>query len=113
MGGKIVKGKFGNALDPVEQDPIVLPGGEEEFGLVKMPVPEGRREEPLTWHNAKYAALMTSGENHLRKEVGFKKPTESDLNIGEFDWTIDFWFYLSRKSNSDWLVALPTCFCMI
>jgi hypothetical protein len=25
----------------------------------------------MTWSNARFCALMTSGENHLRKEVSF------------------------------------------
>ncbi|MDX1702577.1 MAG: LamG-like jellyroll fold domain-containing protein, partial [Melioribacteraceae bacterium] len=99
-GGQIVEGKYRNALDPIKQEIIVLPPGEEEFGLKKMPIPEGRTVPPLTWENAFYAGFMTSGERHLRKEVGFKKPTESKLNIGEFDWTVDFWFYPYCKSGN-------------
>ena len=101
MGGQVVEGKFGNALDPVEQEKLVLPEGEVEFGLKKIPVPAGRTVEPLTWYNDKFCALMTSGENHLRKEVGFRKPTESSLNLGDFDWTVDLWFYPSRKTEED------------
>jgi len=101
LGGQIVEGKFGNALDPIRQTDLVLPEGEEEFGLVRMPVPKGRTVAPLTWHNAYHAALMTSAENHLRKEIGFKQPTKSDLNLGDFDWTIGLWFYPSRQSNSE------------
>jgi len=93
-GGQIVDGKFGNALEPSEQPDIVLPESKSTlFGLAPVPVPEGRTVEPMNWHNANFCALMTSGENHLRKEVGFKQPTKSKLNIGNFDWTIEFWFY--------------------
>ena len=35
---------------------------------------------------------MTRGETHLRQEVNFGSPTESRLNLGAFDWTIEFWF---------------------
>ncbi len=101
MGGQIVIGKFGNALDPVNQPGIQVPFGEEEFGLKIMPIPEGRTVEPLTWFNDDFAALMTSGENHLRKEIGFRKPTATDLNLGAFDWTVEFWFYPSRKTKDE------------
>jgi hypothetical protein len=46
----------------------------------------------MNWMNSNFCALMTSGENHLRKEVGFINPTESKLNLGDFDWTVEFWF---------------------
>ncbi|MCB0729546.1 MAG: hypothetical protein KDC88_00825 [Ignavibacteriae bacterium] len=98
LGGQIVEGKFGNSLDPINQERISLPKGEEEFGLKKMSIPAGRTIEPLSWHNAKFAAFMTSGENHLRKEIGFRKPTTTKLNLGDFDWTVDFWFYPYRKT---------------
>lgn len=93
LGGQIVPGKFGNALEPIVHPEVKLPEGESKFGLVKQEIPEGRTVEPLTWYNANFAALMTNGENHLRKEVGFAKPTESKLNLGNFDWTVEFWFY--------------------
>src|SRR5690554_2664908 len=86
LGGQIVPGKFGNALEPIAHPEIKLPEGESKFGLEKLDIPEGRTVEPLTWYNANFAALMTSGENHLRKEIGFAKPTESKLNLGNFDW---------------------------
>jgi len=62
---------------------------------------KGRTVAPLTWHNAYYSALMTSGENHVRKEIGFKQPTKSNLNLADFDWTIDLWFYPSRKTETN------------
>jgi hypothetical protein len=99
LGGQIVEGKFGNALEPISQEKIKLPEGEVEFGLEKMSVPDGRTVEPLSWYNANYAAFMTSGENHLRKEIGFRKPTETDLNLGDFDWTIEFWFFPNRQTD--------------
>ena len=74
--------------------PLDVPPAEEkpgEFGLARLPIPEGRTVEPLSWFTAHYAALMTSGENHLRKQVGFKNPTTSALNLGDFDWTVEFW----------------------
>ena len=95
LGGQVVAGRYGNALllAPLEP-PLDVPPAEEkpgEFGLARLPVPEGRTVEPLSWFTAHYAALMTSGENHLRKQVGFKNPTTSALNLGDFDWTVEFW----------------------
>lgn len=104
LGGKIAKGKFGNALDIEKHPRILLPKGEEEFGLVPMEVEDGRTVQPLTWHNANYAAFMTNGEKHLRKEIGFKKPTETKLNLGHFDWTVEFWFNPMRKTKKDGVV---------
>ncbi|MFC2084253.1 LamG domain-containing protein [Bacteroidota bacterium] len=104
LGGQIVPGRFGNALDPVKQDRIELPKGEIEFGLKYLPAPQGRTVQPLTWHNAKFAAVMISGENHLRKEIGFKKPTETKLNLGDFDFTVEFWFQISHPTKQDGIV---------
>jgi len=104
LGGKIVQGKYGDALDATEQERIQVPSGEAEFGLEKMPVSKGRKIEPLTWFNDKFCALMTSGENHLRKEIGFRKPTDSKLNLGDFDWTVEFWFMPLRQTKSDGVI---------
>jgi len=101
LGGKIAEGKFGNALSPEMHPEIKLPDGPINFGLVKLKREKGRTVAPLTWYNANFAALMTSGENHLRKEVGFVKPTASKLNLGDFDWTIEFWFFPNKKSNNE------------
>jgi hypothetical protein len=98
-GGQIVKGKFGNALLPNEQPKITFPESKSTlFGLSPLPIPEGRTVEPMNWFNANFCALMTSGENHLRKEVGFTQPTKSKLNLGGFDWTVEFWFLPTGKS---------------
>ena len=95
LGGQVVPGRYGNALLLAPLDPpLDVPPAEEkpgEFGLARLPIPEGRTVEPLSWFTAHYSALMTSGENHLRKQVGFKNPTTSDLNLGDFDWTVEFW----------------------
>jgi len=98
-GGQIVPGKFGNALQPIEQNPIQFPEGSVNFGLKELPIPAGRTVEPMTWMNANFCALMTSGENHLRKEFQFAHPTTTGLNIGDFDWTIEFWFLLKEASG--------------
>ncbi|MBN2354622.1 LamG domain-containing protein, partial [candidate division KSB1 bacterium] len=102
-GGQIVPGKFGHALQPLEQPEHAravqrlrqrgasLSEG-ANFGYVSLPIPEGRTMEPMSWLNCNFCALMTSGENHLRKEVRFVRVTQSKLNLGDFDWTIEFWF---------------------
>ncbi len=97
LGGAIVKGKFGNALESNLHPPISIPYGEAEMGLTKMEVPKGRKIEPLSWRNAQFCALMTGGENHLRKEIGFANPTKTKLNLGNFDWSVEFWMNISRK----------------
>ncbi len=103
-GGMIVEGLFGNALEPVEQPPVELPDGEARFGLAPLPVPEGRTMEPLNWRNANFCAFMTSGENHLRKEVGFPQVTATKLNLGNFDWTVEFWYKPTQKTGAEGVV---------
>ncbi len=103
LGGTLVEGKFGNALSAIPHPDIIIPEGEELFGMVKMKPLEGRTVAPLTWYNAQFSALMIGGETHLRKEVGFVNPTDSKLNLGDFDWTVEFWFAPdadSKGSNS-------------
>ncbi len=58
----------------------------------------------MSWLNTNFSALMTSGENHLRKEVGFCQPTKTKLNIGNFDWTIEFWYLPIRKTDNEGVV---------
>ena len=95
LGAQVAPGRYGNALLLAPLDPpLDVPPAEEkpgEFGLARLPTPEGRTVEPLSWFTAHFAALMTSGENHLRKQVGHKNPTASALNLGDFDWTVEFW----------------------
>jgi hypothetical protein len=98
LGGRIVAGKFGNALDPVEHRPIQLPAGEARFGLAPAPKEPDQSAEPLTWSNAKFAALMTTGEQHLRK-VPFVNASDTRLNLGDFDWTVEFWYLPERSSK--------------
>jgi hypothetical protein len=93
LGGTIVSGKFGQALSTEPYPPVVIPTeGEKTAALGLFPRAPGRTQDPLTWRNAQFAALMTSGEKHLRKEVGFVGATRTDLNLGAFDWTVEFWF---------------------
>lgn len=103
-GGRITPGKYGRALEPAEPPPMVFPPGEIAFGLKPLPTPPGRTVEPMTWANARFCALMTSGENHLRKEVGFVNPADTRLNLGPFDWTVEFWFAPARKAGEDGVV---------
>ena len=95
LGAQVAPGRYGNALLLAPLDPpLDVPPAEEkpgEFGLARLPPPEGRTVEPLSWFTAHYAALMTSGENHLRRQVGHKNPTTNALNLGDFDWTVEFW----------------------
>jgi len=99
LGGRIVPGKFGNALDPLPYPPIKFPDGDTNFGLHNPPSEPHQSAEPLTWPTAQFAALMTSGENHLRK-VPFSNASDTRLNLGAFDWTVEFW-YLPERSAPD------------
>ncbi len=99
LGGTIVDGHFGRALSTQPHRPVVIPAeGQATASLAPLPVPSGRTQPPLTWHNAQFCALMTQGQNHLRKEVSFVNPTRNDLNLGEFDWTVEFWFRVNDAS---------------
>jgi hypothetical protein len=99
QGGSIVTGKFGNALTATGPVNMAYPEGEARFGLQHLPVPEGRTQEPMTWLNARFAALMTNGENHLRKQVDYPHPTHTSLNLGKFDWTVEFWYKPDRENE--------------
>lgn len=103
-GGEIVKGKFGNALDPIEQPKVNYPTGEVRNGLKSIPNLSGHKIPPMAWMNSNFCALMTMGENNLRKDVGFVNPTKTKLNIGNFDWTIEFWFKRERKTKENGVV---------
>jgi len=107
-GGRLVDGKFGTALEIADRpEPVAivqsLKADDEaavKFGLVQLPTPPGRKTPPLSWMNARFAALMTSGEKHLRNEVGFANATDSRLNVGAFDWTIELWFRPSPTAGT-------------
>lgn len=105
LGGTLTQGKWGNALSTKPHPPVDIPDhGEETASLNRLAVPAGRTQEPLTWHNANFAALMTGGERHLRKQVGFVNPTDTDLNLGDFDWTVEFWFRSDSKAKGEGVV---------
>ncbi len=104
-GGMIVSGKFGNALQPVEQPKVIYPIiNNVLFGLALMNPLSDRKTQPLTWFNANFCALMTSGEKHLRNEVGFVNVTKTKLNLGNFDWTVEFWFQFVGNENQNGVV---------
>jgi len=98
-GARMTDGRFGNALEPAAAEPLemrglaVLAGGDSGalFGLKPIPIPAGRKVQPLWWRNALFAGLFTSGDKHLRSG-GFANATETRLNLGAFDWTVEFWF---------------------
>ncbi len=98
-GARLAPGRFGNALEPAAPEPLVMsgsaiqPGSESAqlFGLVPIPIPEGRTLQPMWWPTATFAALLTSGERHLRSP-GFANATDTRLNLGAFDWTVELWF---------------------
>ncbi|MGC8795359.1 MAG: hypothetical protein ACP5U2_18455, partial [Bryobacteraceae bacterium] len=92
-GGRIVAGKFGRALEPCPPAPLEIRGESRSvlFGITPSPKTPGRTVEPLHWRNATFCALATVGEKHLRSP-NFANPTGTKLNLGAFDWTIEFWF---------------------
>ena len=105
LGGQVVPGKFGNALEPGDYPAFPFPKSDNPlFGLGPVATRGGRKVEPLTWKTARFCALMTSGENHLRNEVGFANATETKLNLGDFDWTVEFWFLPVRKTAIEGVV---------
>jgi len=89
-GGTLSPGKFGRALTTELQPAPAWPPGKALFGLSQLPVPAGRTVPPLSWMNARFAALNTAGETHLRKEVTQPNPAATGLNLGAFDWTVEF-----------------------
>jgi hypothetical protein len=104
-GGQVVEGRFGNALEPLEPLPVRYPPeGSIQFGLAAPPKAAGRKVEPLTWENANFCGLITRGENHLRKEVRFVNATTTKLNLGDFDWTVEFWFSATRETSAEGVV---------
>jgi hypothetical protein len=64
-GGQVLKGRFGNALEPSLQPKVNYPEGPELLGLAGVEKMADRNVEPLFWSNALFSALSTSGENHL------------------------------------------------
>jgi hypothetical protein len=102
-GGELVPGRFGNALDPVGRPPVQYPPELEfsddtkqgQFGLTAIP----ESQHAITWRNGGFCGLMTRGEQQLRQEVGFGSPTGGGLNLGSSDWTVEFWYRPTRRSQ--------------
>lgn len=101
--GSIVSGKYGNALDATAFMDLEIPNmNEARFGMSDpLPIPEGKTAVPMNWENALFTAIMTSGEKHLRKEIGMVNATQTKLNLGNFDWTIEFWYKSTKISNEE------------
>ena len=110
-GAHLVDGRFGTALQIEDPRPLKISGRlltsgnptAVEFGLVQSPMQPGRTVKPMTWQTATFAALMTAGETHLRKPP-FANPSDTRLNLGDFDWTIEFWFKASKMISGDGIV---------
>src|SRR6476646_1998508 len=65
-GGQIVAGRYGNALDPVDQPKINLSISNRYVGFnQKAKLDLSRKTPPMDWANADFCALMTRGEKHL------------------------------------------------
>jgi hypothetical protein len=98
-GARIVPGRFGRALEPAQPEELQIRGSTAKkasdsavrFGLVPIAPAAGRKVQPMWWGNANFAALLTTGEKHLRSG-GFANATDTRLNLGAFDWTVEFWF---------------------
>ncbi len=105
-GAHLVDGRFGTALlfdnpRPLEIAGKLVHSGDPSamlFGLVQAPMLPGRTVKPMTWQTATFGALMTAGEDHLRKPP-FANPSDTKLNLGDFDWTVEFWFKASRAAK--------------
>jgi Concanavalin A-like lectin/glucanases superfamily len=104
-GARIVEGHFGRALEPAEPALLKLStvSLNPEFGLLPPAKPAGRKTEPMAWMNAHFCALMTKGETTLRKPP-FVNVTDTRLNLGAFDWTVEFWFCPTQLSKTDGVV---------
>jgi hypothetical protein len=110
-GAEIVPGKFGNSLRPVPPAPLTMTfrgagadadsgGSAVRFGLRAPPVQPGRTQPPLMWENAHFAALFTNGDGHLRR-APFANATDSKLNLGAHDWTIECWLKLDSGAGEE------------
>lgn len=91
-GGQLVQGKFGNALMAGDSEAIELPEGPLAMGLGQVVQGSPPQTTRLTWRNARYAAVMTNGARHLRKEIGMVNASKTGLNLGRQDWTVEFWW---------------------
>jgi len=104
-GARITEGRFGRALEPCEPAPLEIGGTtiNPEFGLVPLPRVVGRLFGQMQWQNATFCALMTKGERHLRAPP-FANATDTKLNLGDFDWTVEFWFLPEPEGRDEGVV---------
>jgi hypothetical protein len=107
-GGRIVDGKFGHALQAAAPKKLKITNrwNKEQqalFGLTPTRRANGRTVEPMSWESAVFCALWTCGETHLR-HMEFPNPTESGLNLGDFDWTVEFWLQRFEPNDKDGVV---------
>ena len=104
-GARIAEGRFGRALEPADPAPLRISGTSRnpQFGLTPVATAPGRTVAPMTWITATFCALATNGDRHLRNP-GFLNATDGKLNLGAFDWTVEFWFLRTRESASDGVV---------
>ncbi len=107
-GGQLVEGKFGNALESSGRESVNYPPQtlltESGKPIHKNIKSASRPTAQMSWLNAYFSALMTRGEQHLRQEVGFGSPTASGLNLGEGDWTVEFWYMPLRPPERSGVV---------
>lgn len=110
-GAVLVPGRFGNALRIV---PSVAAGrgvGADRADISARvaldrpasPRPPGRSGPLTTWDNARFAALLTNGDAHL----GWARTpnvTNSKLNLGEHDWTIECWLHLASEAVDEGVI---------
>jgi hypothetical protein len=113
-GAEIAPGKFGNALRPIPPVPLTITargagsdvdrgGSAVTFGLRSPPLKPGRTQPPLRWENAHFAALFTNGDAHLRR-APFANATDSKLNLGERDWTIECWLRIDAGAKEEGVI---------
>lgn len=110
-GGQLLQGKYGRSLEALlqpdsevglQQLRVDFGGIVDRLGHVVRTFPEDSLE--ISWANAQFCGLMTRGEQHLRQEVNFGSPTRSRLNLGNFDWTVEFWYLPTRRTGDEGVV---------
>lgn len=106
-GAAIAPGKFGHALRPVAPAPLAIPrngsqeaGGEMALELGLPPPKVGRTPPSRTGENANFAALFAHGDERLRPAT-FANATDSRLNLGAHDWTLEAWLCIDRNASTE------------
>jgi hypothetical protein len=106
-GAEIAPGKFGHALRPIAPAARAIrrshaqeSGGDETVGLrARAPSPSdtgprGKGED------APFAALFSNGKKHARRADSVNA-TDSRLNLGAHDWTVEAWLFLDRNASAE------------